>query len=325
MSARARVVALVTAAAAAAAGVTVGVTLATSNRSPEAAAPAAGPRAGVPPLALDLGVRIDPEARALRRAGRLYDSRRRAAAARIFARYGSLEAQVGLAFARWPDHSLARVEELAGRSPGSSFAQLHLGLALFWAGRDDPAAAAWRRAVRAAPDTASAVAADDLLHPRFPKGLPVFVPGFDPPADLARLTPPAQLAALAAAARRRGPRPKLLYGVALQRLGQPVSAERQYAAAAAAAPGDPEARVAEAVGLFTKANPSMAFARLGPLARRFPQAPTVRFHLGLLLLWIGQVEQAKRELRRAVAEGPNTRLGREASRYLRSLGGVRTR
>jgi len=61
---------------------------------------------------------------------------------------------------------------------------------------------------------------------------------------------------------------------------------------------------------------ALAFSRLGPLVRVFPRAPTVRFHLGLLLLWTGRVDAAKVELRRARAEGPQTPLGREASAFL---------
>jgi len=34
----------------------------------------------------------------------------------------------------------------------------------------------------------------------------------------------------------------LLYGAALQKLGRPVSAEREFAAAAKLAPGDPDAQ-----------------------------------------------------------------------------------
>jgi Flp pilus assembly protein TadD len=115
----------------------------------------------------------------------------------------------------------------------------------------------------------------------------------------------------------------LLYGVALQRLGHPVSARREYDRAAALAPDDPETLVASAVGRFDKADPAAAFSRLGPLARRFPRAATVRFHLGLLLLWIGSVQQAKKELRLAVAAEPAATAGREARRYLATLSRLR--
>ena len=115
-------------------------------------------------------------------------------------------------------------------------------------------------------------------------------------------------------------RAKLLYGVALQRLERPVSAERQFAAAASLAPDDPEARVAAAVGLFDKDRPALAFSRLGPLVRTFPRAPTVRFHLGLLLLWIHRLDAARQELRLARAEGPRTPIGMEANAFLVRLG-----
>jgi tetratricopeptide (TPR) repeat protein len=310
---------IVAALAAAAAGLTVGVTALTSEK-PGAAV---HPRAGSPPLALDLGVRIDQEAQALRRAARFYNSGRRGQARSIFARYRSLPARVGLAFSNWPD--LGEVESLAKANPRSAFALLHVGLAYLWAGRDAEALAAWRAALRVQPDSASAVHADDLLHPNFAQGLPVFVSTFGVPARITRLSPPRQLAALAAAARRGGAHPKLLYGIALQRLGKPLSAERQYEAAARLAPGDPEALVAAAVGSFSKTKPSRAFSRLGPLTRRFPRAATVRFHLGLLLLWIGSLEPARKQLRLAVRDDPAGPLGREAKLFLKRLAGVHSR
>src|SRR2546425_1129019 len=154
--------------------------------------------------------------------------------------------------------------------------------------------------VRADPDSASAVHADDLLHPGFPRGLPLFVPSFPSPSGLDKLPPGRQLAELGRRARARDVEARLLYGAALQRVGRPVSAERAFASAEALAPDDPEAQVAAAIGRFSKEHPERAFSRLGPLARRFPHATTVRFHLGLLLLWIGQVDPARRELRQAV-------------------------
>jgi tetratricopeptide (TPR) repeat protein len=317
------VAAIVALAAAAAAALTIGLTVLTSERGQALKTPILRP--GAPPLALDLGVRIDREARDLRRASRLYDRGRRRASARIFARYSSLEARVGLSLARWPDESIRALEGVVRSHETSALARLHLGLGYFWVGRTADALAAWRGAVRVDPDSASAVRATDLLYPNFPRGLPVFVPSFGPPPELARLSPPRQLAALAAAARSRRPRAKLLYGIALQRLGRPLSAQRQYAAAASLAPDDAEAQTAAAVVRFTKAAPARAFARLGPLTRRFPRAATVRFHLGLLLLWTGRVEEARRQLRMAVADDPNGPLGREARRFLRQLRSTRTR
>src|SRR5262249_7052398 len=152
--------------------------------------------------------------------------------------------------AQWPERSPARELALADEFPRSAFAQLHLGLALLWNGRSDEAAQAFRRAERVQPDSASAVRAEDFLHTRYFPGPPAFEPSFPPPRAILDLPAPRQLALLARDARAGGVRARLLYGAALQRLGRPVSAEREYTAAARAAPGDPEAQTAAAVGLF---------------------------------------------------------------------------
>jgi tetratricopeptide (TPR) repeat protein len=329
MSPRTRIFVIAGAAALVAAGATVALAVITSSDE-RGQAPKPEPLAGAPPLALDLGVRVDPEARALRRAERLYSQKRRPAAGRIFRRFDSPEARVGAAFAAWPGSSLDTLQELADERPRDALVLLHLGYANFWAGKSEEAAAAWRRASRAQPDAPSAQRADDALHPDFPPGQPLFVPSFPAPPALDRLQPPAQLAFLARAARRDDPRAKLQYGLALQRLGHRLSARRQYEAAARLAPRNPDAQVAAAVGRFDKSRPAAAFSRLGPLSRRFPRSATVRYHLGLLLLWLarsqpGSVEEAKRQLRRARAEDPESRLGREAKRLLEGLENVRVR
>jgi Flp pilus assembly protein TadD len=279
---------------------------------------------GLPKLLLDLGVRVDAEARALRRASRLYDANRPAAAARIFRGYHSVQAQVGAAFAGWPGGTLAKLQRLAAVSPRDGFVQLQLGLARFWRGDLAGAERAWRAALARDPNSASALHAEDLLHSNLPAGRPEFVPSFPFPAGLSRLSPPRQFAALAAAGRKGGARARILYGIALQRLGKPLSAEREFAAAAAHAPGDPEALVAAAVGRFTKSDPSRAFSRLGPLARRFPRSQTVRFHLGLLLLYIRDVSAARVEFLLARRDGPQTVLGTTANALLERLRGIRT-
>jgi tetratricopeptide (TPR) repeat protein len=323
VSPRTRVSVVVAAAAVVVAGAAVGVSALQSSGGKSAAA--APQRKGLPPLELDLGVRTDPEAVALRRASTLYSNGNAGGAAKIFGTYSSLEAQLGAAFAAWPRGSLSELERLARAHPRDPEVLLNLGLARYWAGRDADALAAWRLAAAAGPDTASGVRSDDLLHPGFPRGLPYVVSSYGPPAAITRLPPAQQLVALAHRAATGSYRDKLIYGIALQRLGHPVSAERQFVAAAALAPNDPEAQVAAAVGSFSKAKPSLAFSRLGPLARRFPRSPTVRFHLGLLLLWLGQLKQARAELRLAVADGPGTELGKEAARFLQTLRGIKSR
>jgi tetratricopeptide (TPR) repeat protein len=326
MSPRARILVIAGAAACLAAGGTVALAVITSNgKSGNENEPV--PLAGAPPLALDLGVRTDPEARALRRGERLYSSKKRAAAGRIFRRYDSPAAQVGSAFAAWPDSSLATLERLSRERPKDSLVLLHVGYANLWAGKSEQADAAWRRAAFAQPDTMSAQRADDALHPGFPPGEPLFVPSFEPPARLAHLSPPRQLELLAKDASKPDARAKLLYGLALQRLGRRLSAQRQYEDAARLAPNDPETKVAAALGRFDKSNPSAAFSRLGPLTRRYPRAATVRFHLGLMLLWMaraqpGALAEGRRQLRLAATEQPGSPLAREAKRLLAGLEGV---
>ena len=63
----------------------------------------------------------------------------------------------------------------------------------------------------------------------------------------------------------------------------------------------PDAQVAAAVVRFDKTRPVLAFSRLGPLTRRFPHASTVRFHLGLLLLWLARAQPGAV----AEADGPD--------------------
>jgi predicted Zn-dependent protease len=198
----------------------------------------------------------------------------------------------------WPAGTARRLRILAARYPHSALVRLELGLALAFTGQNADAASAWRDAQRAQPDSPSAVHAADLRHPDTPPGLPPFVPSF------VRAKTPAQR--------------HLLQGAAFQQVLRPVSAEREFAAAARAAPGDPEALTAAAVGLYDKDRPAAAFSQLGPLVRRFPHAQTVRFHLGLLLIYFGDVPRARRELTLVRAEGPRTRLGQRAATLLRA-------
>jgi tetratricopeptide (TPR) repeat protein len=326
MSARTRMATIVAVLALVAAGVAMAVA-ARYGGDERAAAPAAEQpqlRPGRPPLAYRFPLRADAEARDLLEGAELLaDGRVRAARAR-FDRHGSLEAKVGRAFAAWPDGTVERMIQLAGLYPRSAIVQLHLGLALLWANRagaDD----AWREARDVEPDSPYAVVASDLLHPEAAPGLPLFVPSAPLPPEIAGKPAPLQLELL----RRLASEPSsdrettlartLYLGVALQRAGRPLSARNVFDEAARLAPRDPDARVAAAVGRFDKDRPGDAFGRLGPLTRTFPRAATVRFHLGLLLLWTGRVDEATRQLRQARAVEPGSPLAREAGRWLERL------
>jgi len=207
MSARTRVLTIAGLAAALAVAAIVGATLLQSRRAGDGTAAAGSvtkPRAGAPPLLLDLGVRDDVEARALSRAAALYRSGHRLQAGRIFARYHSLPAQIGAAFAAWPDGGLDTLKQLVASHPRSALAELHLGWAYYWSGRNADAVRAWGQAVKVEPDSSAAVSASDLIHPSFPvPGLPYIVTTLQPPPGVASL--PAARGAARPPARRRAP------------------------------------------------------------------------------------------------------------------------
>jgi Flp pilus assembly protein TadD len=322
-----RVIAIVAAAALVAAGAVVGATL-IQTRGERTTVPGAvtKPQPGNPPLKLDFGLDTSAEARALTQAQALYNANHVAQAAAIFARYHSLEAQIGSAYAAWSKNGLATMKSLAAAHPASTVALLHLGIADYWAGQNADAVAEWEKTAQVGADSPYGVAAQDLLHPTMKiPGLPYVVLDFGTPPAISKLPGAQQLAALARAAAKPNPRAKLLYGSALWSLQHPLSAEKQFAAAAKLAPHDPLARTAAAVGLFTKADPVKAFSRLGPLTGVFPRAAVVRFHLGLLLLWSGQRKKAIEQLRLAAADDPNSSYAEDARRLLSRLPDTRSK
>jgi hypothetical protein len=320
-----RVVVIVAAAALVAAAAVVGATL-IQTRGERTTVPGAvtKPQSGNPPLKLDFGLDASAEARALARAQALYNANHVAQAAAIFARYHSLQAQIGSAYAAWSKNGLATMRSLAAAHPTSTVALLHLGIADYWAGQNADAVAEWAKTAKLGADSSYGIAAEDLLHPtlnghRQIPGLPYVVLDFGAPPTIGKLSGAHQLAALARAAAKPNARAKLLYGSVLWNLEHPLSAEKQFEAAAKLTPHDPLARTAAAVGLYTKANPVKAFSRLGPLTGVFPRAAVVRFHLGLLLLWSGQRQKAVAQLRLAAADGASSAYGQDARRLLSRL------
>jgi predicted Zn-dependent protease len=201
---------------------------------------------------------------------------------------------VRAALARRPADAARSLELLAQQAPNDPVVQFNYATALFCAGYLADADQAFRAAKRAGRDTFYEIQSDVILHPQF------FNKGY----------PPFQSASTD---------PLLVRGEIFQRGGHQHSAERVFARAARLHPGSDEAQVAAAVGLFDMDNLSASFSKLGPLTRRFPRSQSVRYHLGLLLAWTGQRDQAVKEFRLAAALGPKTRLGSEAATFLGSL------
>ena len=310
-----------------AAAAVVGVTL-LQTRGQRTTVPGAvtNPRPGRPPLELAFGVDTSDEAQALAKAQALYNGNHIAQAAAIFGRHHSLEAQIGSAFAAWNQRGLPTLKDLAAAHPASDVVLLHLGLADYWAGRNADAVSAWERTARVGADSPYGVKAEDLLHPsmRIP-GLPYLLLDFRPPRAIRNLPAQQEFAALARAAKKPDTRAKLLYGLALWNLERPLSAERQFEAAARLSPDDPVVRTAAAVGAFTKADPAKAFGRLGPLTGVFPSSSVVRLQLGLLLLWTGEQQKAVTQLRLAANAEPNSPYSKDARALLARLPGSRSK
>ena len=286
-----------------------------SAASPSTTMP--GPRPGRPPLSLALGFRSDAEARDLAKAQALYARGDTKAAAALFARHDSLEAKVGLALAEWPDESLARLEQLAKLYPGLAVVQLHLGLARLWSNEGDPVAA-WRAALEAEPDTPYAIVAGNLLHPDLPRGQPAFIPSFSAPPSIAPSTRTAARCA-AGSASVAVFASSCCTASACGASGGPSRRRASSIVAARHFPDEVEAQVAGAVGQFDKDAPERAFGRLGPLSATHGHDLSVRFHLGVLLLWTRRIKPAERQFRLAAQAQPGSPLARKAERYLETI------
>jgi tetratricopeptide (TPR) repeat protein len=317
--------------AVAGAGVVVALALRSSDATPQAATTAtvAAPLSGLPLVALPpiegltTGDRLgqlqalavkDPKRADLQMAigsEQLVrgDGEAATAAFTTARRLGDRSADVALAVAGYdpkePDATIARLRLLAPTQP---FAAYELGVVQLWAGRIALATAALKAVRDAAPESFYGVKADDLLHPTMQAGYPLFVPAESPPAG-------ATTATLAAAARANPEDAvaQLQYGASLQAEGRRTEATAAYRQAIKADPSRVEAQVALAVGGFQKDDPAKAFGIIGPLARDHTGDPSPRFHLGMMLLWIGQPEQAKAQFQQVAKEAPGTRLARLAA------------
>jgi predicted Zn-dependent protease len=199
------------------------------------------------------------------------------------------------ALAQGPKRAARALEALAAEQPGDPVVQFNYATALFCAGFDAEATQAFRRAKKTGRDTRYEIVADNLLHPRyFDQGYPQF--------------------------QYFGHDPLLIQGQIAQRNFHQETAERLWARAAKLHPNEAEAQVAAAVGRFDMGNLNASFSRLGPLVKRFPKSQSVRFHLGLLLVWTGQGRDVvTKEFRLARQLGPSTPLGVQANSFLKRL------
>lgn len=198
------------------------------------------------------------------------------------------------AFADWPHGSIPAMLKLQLRYPKDPVVQFYVGLAYAWAGYDAAAVPALRAAEKYGRNTPIEVSAEALMNPEDAPINPTF-----------QLSP--------------GSDSLLHAGAELESAGHLHSAEALFAKNARLHPNDPEALAAAAFGLFDKDKPSVAFGKLGPLAKRFPRSQSVHFNLGYLLVVIGQTKAAVAQFKQTRALGPTTTLGTEATRFIDAI------
>ena len=233
------------------------------------------------------------------RALRLYEAGKRAAGRASCSR-GTTRSRRGSASrsAAGPTARVARLTQLSGLHPKSAAVQLNLGLARFWAGEGG---AEGRLAVGRRARAGHRVRghrrqpAPSRLRAQPARLRPV---GRACRRPFAGSRPRPSSRALERRARTGTAADRLFYGVALQRLGRQRSAERVYAAAARAGAERPRGAGRGGRRALRQGAARRRRSRGSGRSRAtFPKAATVRFHLGLLLLWSGQVKEARRQLR----------------------------
>ncbi len=197
------------------------------------------------------------------------------------------------------------MNRLAGLHPQDAVVQLNLGVALFWAGLPG-AEDAWRAAAASEPDTAYAVVAGNLLHPDYAKGLPDL--RHDDTAAECAGGPDSRRNSSSCSAAAPSEASRESCCTASRCSGSACSARRSESSCRRRArrPETPRRRWRRPWAASTRHGRRRRSRGSGPLTRRFPDRATVRFHLGLLLLWSGEVKEARTQLVRATTVEPGS-------------------
>lgn len=155
-------------------------------------------------------------------------------------------------------------------------------------------------------------------------GLPPFAMVLDHrlPASVANLVPARQAQELQTLAMAtRDPKRFVELGSVLQVVGDLASAEFAYRSALKLGPGNMAARVGLAVvsGGSGAGGLAVAARRLNVLAADHPRDQLVRFNQAWVEIYRQRAAAAEVQLKRVVALGPDTRLGRTAAALLAAL------
>jgi Flp pilus assembly protein TadD len=292
--------------------------LALRDPSPAAAPRSSAPLSGSPPLVLDLPAKPSGGLADLAavgnnlRAGRTAGAEAALVRARRTLGAGDLRVQVAGALVHYrrgdPNTAIGVLRALASNDDRAPVPALHLGLALLWAGQRGEATSELEQTRLIDPDGFYGSTADDVLHPSYRKGYPLWLSSQPVSGSLAEVR-------ARAAKAPRSLRAQLGYAYSLQfqsRTRARVVAERALALDAT----NIDAQVAVIVLGFDKDQPAQAVGRLAQLMRSRPDAPSPRFHFGELLSWIGQQAEAKKQYRQALALDPSGLIGRFARSVL---------
>lgn len=292
--------------------------LALRDPAPSAAPRSSAPLSGSPPLVLDLPAKPSGGLADLAavgnqlRAGRTVQAEAALVRARRTLGAGDLRVQVAGALVHYrrgdPNTAIGVLRALASNDDRAPVPALHLGLALLWAGQRGEATSELEQTRLIDPDGFYGSTADDVLHPSYRKGYPLWLSSQPVSGSLAEVR-------TRAAKAPRSLRAQLGYAYSLQfqsRTRARVVAERALALDAT----NIDAQVAVIVLGFDKDQPAQAVGRLAQLMRSRPDAPSPRFHFGELLSWIGQQAEAKKQYRQALALDPSGLIGRFARSVL---------
>lgn len=292
--------------------------LALRDPAPAAAPRSSAPLSGAPPLVLQLpakpaGGLADLAAIATNlRAGRRAPAEAALVRARRALGAGDLRVQVAGAMLRYRpgevDTAIGVLRALVSNDDRAPVPALHLGLALLWSGQRAEATAELEQTRLIDPDGFYGSTADDILHPSYRKGYPLWLRSQAVNGSLAQTR-------ARAAAEPRSLRAQLDYAYSLQfssRTRARVVAERALALDAT----DIDAQVAVIVLGFDKDQPAQAVGRLAQLTQSRANAPSPRFHFGELLSWIGQQAKAKEQYQQASKLDPTGLIGRFARSVL---------
>jgi tetratricopeptide (TPR) repeat protein len=288
--------------------------------APAAAPKSSAPLKGSPPLVLDLpakptgGLAQLAAVAADMRAGKTQQADAALRRARALLGAGDLRVQVAGALLRYrpgdTETSIGVLRALTSNDDRAPVPALHLGLALLWAGERSDATSALEQTRLIDPDGLYGRTADDVLHPSYRKGYPLWISSILVQGTLAQLR-----AKAVAAPRDQQAQLDYAYGLQFQsRTRARGVAERALALDATSL----DAQVAVIVLGFDKDVPAQAVGRLGQLMRTQPQAASPRFHFGELLAWIGQDAQAKKEYEQASSLDPKGLIGQFARSVLKA-------